>query len=1045
MIPGTENMFTGDSGEATYLFLILLISLASIARIAVLRKGKSIRPIMAVMAGFLVLTVSRATLVACTPGGNPIKSIISLIFGLAGIYLLLTCVATGRREDDYSLWNPRFVLAGASTGLIFGAVLFIFTGERQAGSVLIQSLVSFMVFAPIGLWAGVYWQRERLRMGGTGLFLVAVAFMASASSIGGLVWSGVVGQEHFWAQLFSLLDIAGMFLYLVTFVFESVPGRRPVSHRDKEAVHSFSTELIASTGKVGIRAVDLSMKIIGGERESKVYHSIVEAVSEETSAEFVLLRTYDRTDEIFNTTGYMLDGKYRTESQFQAVLSKSKLAHFCNEESASGVGFLLNREDLGEDSDAFLPEGLKWTTGEIVVVPIKNDGLLTGFFTAGFFRTEPRAEVIDTLRIYSANVIEVIAREGMKRKVRESRKALSDCREELDAANKLKSNFLSVVSHELRTPLTSVKAYNETLLENVETIEKETIKNFLSVMGEENERVIKLVDNMLSYSSMETGHLNVEKSLCNLNSIIKKSLEASESQLMKGRIDTDLKLPRKDVKLEADPELISQLMSNLISNAVKFTPESGKVSVSLEEEASGVRIVVQDTGSGIPEDQLEKIFERFHQVDASDTREFGGSGLGLAICKNIVEWHDGRIWVENVKEAGARFVVILPMKDIIVRQASNSGTIGSVRFERERYLSLLVEMISEFLQARKASIMMLGEDRKTLNVIAAKGLDPEFVENTKIEIGERIAGRVILEGESYHVFDIEKDGKVGRVNNSAYYGTNSFISIPLKDGNEVVGVLNVSDNVEGREFTRADKEILEAFSGIISRMLKKLDAFEKVSLNFEQLKDAMKSILHIREIWGSRNLNNYTLIALGVGRRLDLGEDSMTALRMGMNMYDLGMMKIPRSIRVKKEELSEGEWKVLREHTNLGYTLLSPMGLDERIMKMVRCHHEYFDGSGYPDGLLREEIPVEARILGVIDAFRALISLGPYRRAFTIDEARNEIIRSSGTKFDPQIVGAFVKVLHELGARDGDGEMNLDAVEQELEEMRKEYEETGKR
>ncbi|HSG27118.1 MAG TPA: HD domain-containing phosphohydrolase, partial [Candidatus Krumholzibacterium sp.] len=159
-----------------------------------------------------------------------------------------------------------------------------------------------------------------------------------------------------------------------------------------------------------------------------------------------------------------------------------------------------------------------------------------------------------------------------------------------------------------------------------------------------------------------------------------------------------------------------------------------------------------------------------------------------------------------------------------------------------------------------------------------------------------------------------------------------------------------------------------------------------------------------------------------------------------MNMYDLGMMKVPRNIRVKKEELTEAEWKKLQAHTDLGYTLLSPMGLDDRIMKMVRYHHEFFDGSGYPEGLVRDEIPVEARILGVIDAFRALITHGPYRRSFTIDEARNEIIRNSGSKFDPKIVGAFVKVLHELGARDDDHELVLDAVERELEELRKLHE-----
>jgi HD-GYP domain-containing protein (c-di-GMP phosphodiesterase class II) len=107
------------------------------------------------------------------------------------------------------------------------------------------------------------------------------------------------------------------------------------------------------------------------------------------------------------------------------------------------------------------------------------------------------------------------------------------------------------------------------------------------------------------------------------------------------------------------------------------------------------------------------------------------------------------------------------------------------------------------------------------------------------------------------------------------------------------------------------------------------------------------------------------------------------------------------------------------------------MGLEERIMKMVRCHHEDFDGSGYPAGLAGEEIPVEARIVNVIDAFRALITPGPYRRCFSLDEARSEIIRGSGTKFDPKVVGAFVKSLHALGAVEDSCELVLTAVERE--------------
>jgi HD-GYP domain-containing protein (c-di-GMP phosphodiesterase class II) len=186
---------------------------------------------------------------------------------------------------------------------------------------------------------------------------------------------------------------------------------------------------------------------------------------------------------------------------------------------------------------------------------------------------------------------------------------------------------------------------------------------------------------------------------------------------------------------------------------------------------------------------------------------------------------------------------------------------------------------------------------------------------------------------------------------------------------------------------------------------------------------------------------NYTMIAMAVARRLNLDEHSLTALRMGMSMYDLGMMKIPRSLRVKKESLTEKEWEKLKEHPDLGFSLVSPMGLDERIMKMVRSHHEHYDGSGYPAGLMKDEIPVEARILGVVDSFRALITPGPYRRCYSIDEATSEIIKGSGTRFDPKVVGAFVKSLHDLGVREDRCELVLDAVEKELEAKATKHEE----
>jgi HD-GYP domain-containing protein (c-di-GMP phosphodiesterase class II) len=323
-------------------------------------------------------------------------------------------------------------------------------------------------------------------------------------------------------------------------------------------------------------------------------------------------------------------------------------------------------------------------------------------------------------------------------------------------------------------------------------------------------------------------------------------------------------------------------------------------------------------------------------------------------------------------------------------------------------------MLAGFLQARKASIMKLDGNENVLRVIAAKGMDPEFVQNTKVNVGERIAGRVFEEGRAIYIQNIEKDNGFKRSNNSAYYGTHSFISVPLKENGKVIGVLNVSDHVEGREFTDAEKEVLEALSEIISAMLSKLEAYEVVSTNFADLREAMRSILDFRESVGSKNLSLYSKLAVQTGRHLNLDESSLAAIYVGMNLYDVGMMKVARHIRGKRESLSADEWKKLKEHTDIGYLLLSPMGLDEKIMKMIRSHHESCDGKGYPDGIKSSETCVEVRIISVIDSFRALVTHGPYRRGFSLDEAVAEISKSSGKKFDPGVVKAFLDVLDEL-------------------------------
>ncbi len=1047
---GAEHMFTGETGAVTYLFVLLLLSLSCVCRAVSARREGGRKELGALSAGLLLFVGARALGLFTMRSAGENLSLFAAVAGLAGLYLMITSIVSGRRKGDYSPLSRTVLGGGLIAGAALGGAALVLLPDSVTGPAALKTGHIFAAAVPAGLITGMLIEKGRRSAGGWsavrsagGFFIgsAAAVFLSAAAVVATIGWAGFPGGGTFVLQLGALLDVAGMFLFLAWLTLEPA-GRRQPGAIDEAAAGDALPEDAEEEIRPGLRVMEISRAVVTGQRETEVYRDIAASICDETGADFVVVRASSEGDERFEVKGFSAEGYESVSPAFSLSLTRDRL------ESHSGIGrdgsnvLVLDEKALGEDREAFVPSMFLDVKGSVAVMPVGVAGMERAVVIAGFFRDGLPAAVHEVFEAYGMNIMQIVEREVWSGRTRKREKDLALCKEELESVNQMKSNFLSIVSHELRTPLTSVKAYTETLMDNVESVETDTVRDFLKVMGEENDRVISLVDNILNYSCMENGHLKVEKAECDLGELIEEVHAGLENRMLTERVNSEIKLPRGKVVVDADRELIRQMLTNLMSNAIKFTPEGGRVTVVLEEEASAARIVVQDTGKGIPEDQLEKIFERFHQVDASDTREHGGSGLGLAICKNIVEWHDGRIWVENVKEAGAKFTVMIPMKDIIVRHAISSGFIGSVRFERERFLTLLVEMLSGFLQARKSSIMLFDPRDRTLQVVAAKGLDPEFVQNSRVEVGDRISGKVFAEEEALHVFDIENDSKVSRSNNTAYYWTKSFISVPLRDGNDVIGVLNVADHVDNRGFTEADREILESLGPVISGMVKKLDAYETVSSNFEKLKDAMKSILHIREVWGARNMLNFTIIAMSVARRLNLDEKSLTALRMGMSMYDLGMMKIPRSLRVKKESLTEKEWDKLREHPDLGYALVSPMGLDERIMKMVRGHHEHFDGSGYPAGLMKDEIPIEARILNVVDSFRALITPGPYRRCFSIDEAKNEIIQGSGKRFDPKVVGAFVKALHDLGARDDRCELVLDAVERELEEKKLENEET---
>ncbi|HEY0139341.1 MAG TPA: PAS domain S-box protein [Thermoanaerobaculia bacterium] len=221
------------------------------------------------------------------------------------------------------------------------------------------------------------------------------------------------------------------------------------------------------------------------------------------------------------------------------------------------------------------------------------------------------------------------------------------------AVEKMKDEFVSIVSHELRTPLTSIRGALGLLAGGRVGDMPERARRMLDIAVSNTDRLVRLINDILDIERMESGRITLTRQFCDAGDLIDEAVEVMRP--MATRAGVELEALPCNVTIYADRDRVVQTITNLISNAIKFSDPSTRVTVAASTVDGQVQFEVADQGRGIPESKLDAIFERFQQVDASDSREKGGSGLGLAICRSIVRQHGGEIWCESELGRGSRF------------------------------------------------------------------------------------------------------------------------------------------------------------------------------------------------------------------------------------------------------------------------------------------------------------------------------------------------------------------------------------------------------
>ncbi|OFT39690.1 cell wall metabolism sensor histidine kinase WalK [Aerococcus sp. HMSC06H08] len=229
--------------------------------------------------------------------------------------------------------------------------------------------------------------------------------------------------------------------------------------------------------------------------------------------------------------------------------------------------------------------------------------------------------------------------------------------------------FVSNVSHELRTPLTSVRSYSEALADGA-LADQELAVEFLGVIQNETDRMIRMIGDLLHLSNMDSGKEQLNFELVSFTALVSHVLDRFDMMVQSGQFGSDRpftivrELAGEEYFVEIDQDRMTQVIDNIINNAIKYSPDGGTITVRLMSTHNEVTLSVQDQGLGVPQKSIPHLFDRFYRVDKARSRAQGGTGLGLAIAKEVIEMHHGRIWVNSIENKGSTFFVSLPYVEI---------------------------------------------------------------------------------------------------------------------------------------------------------------------------------------------------------------------------------------------------------------------------------------------------------------------------------------------------------------------------------------------
>ncbi|GAB4389271.1 MAG: GAF domain-containing protein [Thermodesulfovibrionales bacterium] len=649
-------------------------------------------------------------------------------------------------------------------------------------------------------------------------------------------------------------------------------------------------------------------------------------------------------------------------------------------------------EDIGKDPRFAKLRRDRYRTRSFISCPVMSKKKLLGVLNINdkndgspFSQDE-----FDLLRIIADQAAIALENASLMSQLKAKAAEMEEINRKLIESDVAKTETLTSLSHELRTPLNSIKGavYH---LASSEEAGRPRSREFYDIIQEETDKLIGLVENLLSFLRLEDEARSVRKGVLNLEELFGEMLASQTMKaILAGRnLTIAADIPKGLSDVVGDKVKVTQMFLNLASGLGGFLETGDSMLLSAHED-DYVTIDLR-LPRRVPESTL---LQAFHSIGLFREDQPEGS-LRLYLAKKVAEVHR---WAFSFGNEGEGFKVSV---------AIPKGAREKTEAVADAAMEMFNEFISDMMGLGTCSIMLRDELTDELTIRSARGLDEQVVKRTRIRPGDRISGWVALEGKPLLVEDIESDGRFGR-KNIPYYNTKSFLSLPLKISGKVVGVVNLNNKVSGVPFTPGDLHVATAVADRISHFLGKLYSGEYTEKDYRHFMRSFHNLIDAEKKYSAERAERAELM-LRTMERLGASEDEKRLAVYVSMIYDLGMALIDEDILGKKT-LAPPEMRTVKVHPYTTLSLLNGVEFSEDVKKAILHHHERFDGTGYPEKLKGKDIPFVSRVLSVVDAYSAMTSDRPYRDKMSKEAAMAELRAQSDAAFDPQVVAAFEEV-----------------------------------